>query len=285
MITTETISLALQQATARLSGLHRVNPRLEAEILLAHTLGKPRTYLFAWPENSLDGDSQIRFESLIERRLSGEPSAYLTGHREFWSLQLKVTNETLIPRPDTELLVEQALRLIPAASAALVADLGTGSGAIGAAIASERPACRIFATDISAAALAVARENFAGLGLGNVHFTQGQWCAALPTEIAFDLIISNPPYLACGDPHLAEDGLPWEPAAALIAGPDGLKDIRHIVATTSEHLAPGGWLLLEHGYDQGEQVRYMLSKAGYQHCRTFCDLGGRERVSQGQRPL
>ena len=285
MTTAETISQALKQATEQLSGLPRSNPRLEAEILLAHVLDKPRTHLFAWPDNPLDRDSQVRFESLVARRLSGEPSAYLTGCREFWSLDLKVTHETLIPRPETELLVERALQLIPVKSAVQIADLGTGSGAISAAIASERPACRLLATDISAAALAVASENFKKLGLENLRCAMGDWCSALPAELRFDLIVSNPPYVASDDPHLAEDGLPWEPASALISGVDGLNDIRKIVQTAADHLLPGGWLLLEHGYDQGEQVVRMLSSAGYRNCSTTRDLGGMGRVSQGQLPL
>jgi len=286
MKTAETISQALKLAADKLSDLPRTNPRLEAEILLAHVLDKPRTHLFAWPENRLDGSARILFETLIERRLSGEPSAYLTGYREFWSLELKVTRDTLIPRPETELLVEQALTLIPAESTYRIADLGTGSGAISAAIASERPACRILATDISAAALEIARENFEKLDLGNVCCAQGQWCAALPAEDPlFDLIVSNPPYIASTDPHLTEGALPWEPAHALISGMHGLDDIHTIVTEASHHLIPGGWLLLEHGYDQGEQVRHMLNTAGFQLFRTFRDLSGRERLSQGQRSL
>lgn len=281
----ETISQALRQAAGRLSGPSLADARLEAEILLAHVLDKPRTHLFAWPDARLDEDSRMRFERLVERRLRGEPSAYLTGRREFWSLELKVTADTLVPRPETELLVEQALDLIPVESTLQIVDLGTGCGAISAAIASERPACRVLATDSSAAALAVAVENFRRLGLDNISCRNGYWCNALPAGARFDMIVSNPPYVASDDPHLSADGLPWEPANALISGSDGLNDIREIVRTAREHLVPGGWLLLEHGYDQGKRILHMLRAAGYRDCSTVHDLGGMERVSRAQLPL
>ena len=281
----ETISQALRQAASRLSGPSLADTRLEAEILLAHVLDKPRTHLFAWPDARLDEDSRMRFERLVERRLRGEPSAYLTGRREFWSLELKVTADTLVPRPETELLVEQALDLIPVESTLQIVDLGTGCGAISAAIASERPACRVLATDSSAAALAVAVENFRRLGLDNISCRNGYWCTALPAGARFDMIVSNPPYVASDDPHLSADGLPWEPANALISGSDGLNDIREIVRTAREHLVPGGWLLLEHGYDQGKRILHMLRAAGYRDCSTVHDLGGMERVSRAQLPL
>lgn len=281
----ETISQALRQAASRLSGPSLADARLEAEILLAHVLDKPRTHLFAWPDARLDEDSRMRFERLVERRLRGEPSAYLTGRREFWSLELKVTADTLVPRPETELLVEQALDLIPVESTLQIVDLGTGCGAISAAIASERPACRVLATDSSAAALAVAVENFRRLGLDNISCRNGYWCTALPAGARFDMIVSNPPYVASDDPHLSADGLPWEPANALISGSDGLNDIREIVRTAREHLVPGGWLLLEHGYDQGKRILHMLRAAGYRDCSTVHDLGGMERVSRAQLPL
>lgn len=281
----ETISQALRQAASRLSGPSLADARLEAEILLAHVLDKPRTHLFAWPDTRLDEDSRMRFERLVERRLRGEPSAYLTGRREFWSLELKVTADTLVPRPETELLVEQALDLIPVESTLQIVDLGTGCGAISAAIASERPACRVLATDSSAAALAVAVENFRRLGLDNISCRNGYWCTALPAGARFDMIVSNPPYVASDDPHLSADGLPWEPANALISGSDGLNDIREIVRTAREHLVPGGWLLLEHGYDQGKRILHMLRAAGYRDCSTVHDLGGMERVSRAQLPL
>ncbi|MCB1762748.1 MAG: peptide chain release factor N(5)-glutamine methyltransferase [Gammaproteobacteria bacterium] len=280
----DSIALTLKLATARLAQLPGINARLEAEILLAHALDKPRTHLFTWPEKPVENSLRDRFEELLDRRLGGEPSAYLTGQREFWSLQLKVTSETLIPRPETELLVERALPLLPAERAAVIADLGTGSGAISAAIASECPACKIYATDISAAALAVAHENFDKLGLANVNCLRGHWCAALPMGMKFDLIVSNPPYLASDDPHLSEDGLPWEPVFALVSGAEGLNDIHAIISTAGAHLVAGGWLLLEHGCDQGAQVRRTFSEAGYQQCGTFRDLGGRERVTQGRMP-
>lgn len=284
MKTAETISQALLQATTKLSRLPQANARFEAELLLARVLNRPRTYLFAWPELKLEVGLLVQFEELVKRRLQGEPSAYLTGHKEFWSLELKVTHDTLIPRPETELLVEQALQLIPPYATYRIADLGTGSGAISAALAIERPKCQILATDISPAALAVARENFALFGIENIRCSLGRWVTALVNEPKFDLIVSNPPYVARNDPHLADFELNWEPGSALISGADGLDDIREIVATADSSLMPGGWLLLEHGFSQGEQVRQLLSAAGYRHCQTHLDLGGRERVSQGQTP-
>ncbi|MCW8906421.1 MAG: peptide chain release factor N(5)-glutamine methyltransferase [Sedimenticola sp.] len=260
-------------------------PRLEAEVLLCHLLQRPRSYLYAWPERALDPAQQEQLEELVRRRQDGEPIAYITGQREFWSLTLRVTADTLIPRPETEILVEQALHKLQALPEARVADLGTGSGAIAAAIASERPGDHIIATDISTAALAVARHNFVALGLNNIETRQGSWTEALPGELKFDLLLSNPPYVADGDPHLARDGLPREPGTALTSGVDGLDDIRHLAATTREHLKPGGWLLLEHGMTQGHAVRECLSTAGYREVYTAPDLEGRERVSMGRTPL
>jgi release factor glutamine methyltransferase len=255
----------------------------EAEILLAHVLGKSRTYLHTWPERVLTSDEQTGFEALLERRARGEPVAYLVGTRGFWSLDLAVTVDTLIPRPETELLVEQALARIPPDADWAIADLGTGSGAIALALAHERPHCRVVATDRSAAALAVARGNAERLGIANVCFREGAWYAPLAGE-RFHVIVSNPPYIAEDDPHLDQGDLRYEPQTALAAGPDGLDDLRLIVGGAAAHLWPGGWLLLEHGYDQGEAVRGLLCEHGFLDVHSVRDVPGHERVSAGQRP-
>lgn len=271
----------LAEAAQRLSG---GAARLEAELLLAHALGKPRVWLYAHAGDAVDEAAQAAFAALLTRRLAGEPIAYLTGRRGFWSLELEVTPATLIPRPETELLVELALARLPAEARARVADLGTGSGAVALAIARERPQAWVFATDASAAALAVARRNAGRLGLVHVAFAQGDWCRALGDAHDFDLIVSNPPYIAVGDPHLGEGDLRFEPATALASGADGLDAIRNIVRDARAHLRPGGWLLFEHGYQQGAAVRALLAAAGYRQVFTARDLEGRERVSGGAMP-
>lgn len=277
------IGAVLARAVERLADLSGAEPRLEAELLLAHLLDKPRSHLYAWPEKILPHELRSAFDVLIARRLAGEPVAYLTGEREFWSLSLRVTPDTLIPRADTETLVERALALIPEESRWRVADLGTGSGAIAAAIARERPRCRITATDRSAAALSVARGNFRQLGLDNVRVRSGDWLEALRGVPPFDLILSNPPYIALDDPHLQAPALRHEPRSALTAGPEGLDDIVRIVDDARGHLKAGGWLLLEHGFRQGEAVRARLQQAGYGQVTTHRDLHGNERVTIGQR--
>lgn len=252
--------------------------RLEAELLLLHVLGKPRSWLIAHADDELD-DTQIKaFDALVQRRRDGEPVAYITGHRGFWTLNLEVTPATLIPRPETELLVELALARMTAT--ARVADLGTGSGAIALAIARECPTASLVATDASADALVVASRNAAKHGIRNVRFAHGNWLAALEAE-HFELIVSNPPYIEADDPHLAQGDLRFEPASALAAGADGLDDIRQIVAQTRDHLEPGGSLLMEHGWNQGPAVREVLSAAGYRDVFTEQDLEQRDRVSGG----
>ncbi len=254
--------------------------RLDAELLLCHVLGVNRSWLYAWPDKLLDAPQQQKFDELVKRRAAGEPVAHILGEREFWSLALKVTPDTLIPRPDTELLVEQALRLLPEDVALKVADLGTGSGAIALAIARERPRCSVVATDFSEAALAVARENAARNGIGNVEFHLGCWGEALGEE-QFDLIVSNPPYIAEDDTHLAEGDVRFEPRTALVSGRDGLDDIRQIAREVSTRLHTGSWLLLEHGYGQGESVRTILVENGFDQVTTWRDLAGHERVTGG----
>src|SRR6185312_15239860 len=228
-----------------------------------------------------DTDVQATFEALVARRAAGEPVAYLTGRRGFWTLELEVTPATLIPRPETELLVELALERLPRDMACRVADLGTGSGAIALAIASERPQAQVVATDASADALAVARRNAQRQGFGNVRFVQGDWLAPLAGE-RFALIVSNPPYIEAADPHLARGDLRYEPAAALASGADGLDDIRRIIADAPAHLEAGGWLLFEHGWNQGDAARALLREAGYAQVFTAQDLEARDRVSGGK---
>lgn len=255
-------------------------PQLEAELLLAHALGCTRTRLHTYPEETPDDASQEAFARLVAARRKGEPIAYLTGEREFWSLKLKVTPATLIPRPETELLVEQALRRIPADAEWRLLDLGTGSGAIALALASERPRSRVTATDVSAAALRVARENASSLGLKNLEFLQGHWYAPLGSR-RFHLIVSNPPYVKDGDPHLQQGDLRFEPRAALAAGQDGLEAIRSIVQRAPRHLERGGAMYLEHGLDQADAVRALLRVQGFSEIETLCDLQGHERATGG----
>ncbi|TBR09159.1 MAG: peptide chain release factor N(5)-glutamine methyltransferase [Lysobacter sp.] len=267
------IDVVLREARARL-------PPGEADYLLAHALGRDTGWLFAHGSESLPPDIARRFADLMARRLQGTPVAYLTGVRGFWTLELAVSPDTLIPRPETERLVELALERLPTTPCD-VADLGTGSGAIALAIASERPDARIIATDTSAAALAVARANAARHRLPNVQFSQGDWYAPLAGR-RFDLIVSNPPYIAAGDPHLEDGDLRFEPAAALASGADGLDALRHIIIGASTHLGPGGWLLVEHGWKQGASVRALMTGAGLADVATARDLESRDRVSCGR---
>jgi release factor glutamine methyltransferase len=269
-----TVATVLRQARAH------IDPA-DAELLLAHALGSSRTWLLAHGDDELAADAAARFESLVERRAAGEPLAYITGSRGFWSLDLAVTPATLIPRPETELLVELALARIAPDAEARVADLGTGSGAIALAIAKERARARVLATDASSDALDIARENAGRNGIGNVEFRHGDWFAPLAGE-TFDLIASNPPYVALGDPHLGEGDLRFEPASALSSGSDGLDAIRSIARDAPAHLRAGGWLLLEHGWEQGEAVRGLLQEAGFVDIATKRDLEGRERISLGR---
>lgn len=250
---------------------------LDAQLLLAHTLGIERWRLAAHPDSPVDASAADRYRQLLRRRGAGEPLAYLTGRREFWSLDLAVTPDVLIPRPETELLIERALALWTA-SAGRVADLGTGCGAIAIALARERPRWQIVATDVSAAALAVAQRNAATFGAG-IDFRQGDWYAPLAGE-RFDLLLSNPPYVAADDPAMHE--LRYEPRTALTPGSDALQCLRTLVRGAARHLAPGGWLLLEHGADQGADVRQELVAAGFRYVRSHCDLAGHERMTDAQ---
>lgn len=255
------------------------SPRLDAELLLAHVLGKPRSYLRTWPEHQPDAEQCASFERLLQRRRAGEPVAYLLGRQGFWSLDLEVSSDTLIPRPDTELLVETALTLIPATPLDVL-DLGTGTGAIALALAAERPAWRVTGVDRIEAAVALAARNGQRLGLNNARFQLSHWFEALVGQ-RFQLIVSNPPYIAADDRHLGEGDVRFEPASALVAGADGLGDIRLIIEQAPAHLLPGGWLLLEHGFDQAEAVRELLSAAGFAKVESRRDLGNHPRISLG----
>ena len=255
-------------------------PRLEAQMLLLHALGQPpqaRAWLLAHDDDALPADAATRLHALATRRLAGEPMAYLTGEKHFHGLRLQVDARVLDPRDDTETLVDWALALLPPDAPRRVLDLGTGSGAIALAIAHARPRARVTATDASADALAVARANAGRLGLA-LELRHGDWLAPLADE-RFDLIVSNPPYIAEGDAHLP--ALAHEPRGALVSGADGLDDLRRIVATAPAHLAPGGWLLLEHGWDQAAAVRALLADAGFAQVQSRRDLAGIERCSGG----
>lgn len=255
----------------------------EAQLLLQHVLNVNRAWLIAHENNALEANNHAAFEALLQRRLSGEPIAHILGYREFYGLKLKVTPDTLIPRPDTETLVEAALAKLPSVANLKVLDLGTGTGAIALAIAHNRPNTNVLAVDASQAALDVAIENAARLKITNVQFILSNWFAALDAQ-KFDVIVSNPPYVAADDIHLTQGDLPWEPISALAAGPDGLGDIRQIIASAPQHLNPHGWLLLEHGYDQAGRVAALLKKAGFGAIATVKDLGSNDRVTFGQLP-
>ena len=255
--------------------------RLDAEILLALTLQKPRTWLYTWPEHIPSLPEQHMYLDLLRRRQSGEPVAYLTHRREFFGLELKINHHVLVPRPETETLVQCVLDVLADNSAARIADLGTGSGAVALALASQKTQARIVATDASSDALALARENAERLGIDNVTFMAGDWLAPL-SGLTFDLIASNPPYIAEDDPHLSRDGVRFEPKPALVSGKDGLDAIRQLVTESPACLETGGWLMIEHGFDQGEAVRGLFTEVGFIDVVTHRDLGGNERVTIGK---
>ena len=258
-------------------------PRLDAELLLAQALGKSRGYLHTWPERELEASQHERYQAALARRRAGEPVAYILGRQGFWSLDLDVASHTLIPRPDTELLVETALALLPA-TPLHVLDLGTGTGAIALALACERPAWQVIGVDRVAEAVALAQGNGIRLQMANARFAESCWFSALAGQ-RFQLIVSNPPYIAAADPHLSQGDVRFEPSSALVAGIDGLDDIRLIIELAPEHLLAGGWLLLEHGFDQAEAVRELLVQRGFATVESRRDLGGHQRISLGQWPL
>ena len=266
---------ALRQAREQLAA--SPSPGLDAELLLCRVIGESRTYLRTWPERTLSDSQQRVFQALVRRRAEGEPVAHLTGEREFFGRPFLVSPHTLIPRPDTETLVEAALETLPDTPLRAV-DLGTGTGAVGLSLALERPAWRVTLTDASAAALAVARDNAEALG-ANVTLLRGDWLEALAGP--FDLIISNPPYVDPDDHHLEQGDVRHEPRSALAAHDRGLADLRVITAQARERLADGGWLMLEHGHGQGSLVRRLLADHGFQDVTTRGDLGGNDRVTLG----
>jgi len=275
-----TIGDAVRGAAVRLAAVSD-SPRLDAEVLAAHALGKSRGSLFAYDRDAMTEAASLRLLELVEARSRQVPVAYLTGYKEFWTLRLRVTPDVLVPRPETELLVEWALELLPQGEACVrrVLDLGTGSGAIALSLLSERPQLQMLATDASTSALEVARGNAAAHGLSPA-FRLGDWWSVIEAGERFDLVLSNPPYIAAGDLHLQR--LQSEPQSALTAGPDGLADLRRIIAAAAAHLQPGAWLLVEHGYDQGAAVRALFANAGFGEIVTRRDLGGQERASGGR---
>ena len=282
--------MQIQQARAHIMTVlaEGESPRADADVLLCHLLDCRRSYLMTWPERELDAAQQATLQTWLARRLNGEPIAHLVGEREFWSLPLKVSPATLIPRPDTEVLVEQALTRIPQGPCAVL-DLGTGTGAIALALKSERPEVDVWAVDRMADAAALARENSAALGLP-IEVRDGSWFEPLgepdrDETPRFAVIVSNPPYIDGADPHLEQGDVRFEPRSALVADDAGLADIRHIVAHAPAYLLTDGWLLLEHGWDQGEAVRQLLRDGGYREVATVRDYGDNDRVTLGLCPL
>jgi len=274
------IGSALARARAALDAVSE-SPRLDAELLLARAIDMPRSYLIAHPEDTLDTAARERFEQAVAERAAGKPMAYITGEKEFWSLTLMVSTATLVPRPETELLVEQALVLLPQRAETRILDLGTGSGAIALALARERRMCTVVATDASEDALAVARENARQLDIDNVEFLHGDWTAPV-AGMTFGIIVSNPPYVAASDPALQK--LSFEPRDGLIAGEDGLDAIRRLAVETRTLLSDDGTLLLEHGADQESAVAEILAAAGWTGIRSCKDLAGLPRVTRATLP-
>lgn len=271
----------LKTATLRLT--HSDSAKRDAEILLGFVTGRARTYLLAFGETLLTAEQAEQLAVLLARRERGEPVAYLVGEREFWSLPLSVSPATLIPRPDTECLVELALERLPATPCAIL-DLGTGTGAIALALASERADCQVTGIDLQPAAVALAQHNAQKLAINNARFLQGDWFTPVAGQ-QFALIASNPPYIDEADPHLEQGDVRFEPGSALVAAQQGLADLAAIVEQAAGYLQPQGWLLLEHGWQQGENVRMLLNAAGFIAVATHRDYGGNDRVTLGQKPL
>ena len=268
----------LRQAAARL--VDSESPRRDAEILLGLVTGKARTFILAFGETQLSEAQLAELDVLLARRAAGEPVAYLTGVREFWSLPLMVSPATLIPRPDTECVVEQALARLPTTPCRIL-DLGTGTGAIALALASERPDCRVVAVDKIIDAVDLAQRNAARLNIGNIDIMQSDWFSAIQGQ-RFQLIVSNPPYIDSEDEHLRQGDVRFEPLSALVAPDAGLADIDYLIREARTFLEPGGWLVLEHGWQQGEAVRALFHHAGFLAVETGLDYGGNERLTMGQ---
>ena len=261
------------------------SPRLDVEILLAHVLQKDRTFLFAWPETALTVEQEDNFIALFDRRLRGEPVAHIIGQREFWSLPLFVNNTTLIPRPDTELVVETVLNLFASDmhnQPRHVLDLGTGTGAIVLALAHEKKYWHCVGVDNQPEAVLLAQKNCQHLHIQNVEIKQSDWFSAIE-ETDFDVIVSNPPYIAADDPHLQQGDVRFEPMGALVADNQGLRDIENIVQQARHYMRPNGWLLIEHGYQQGQTVRQLFEQSGYVAITTLRDLNDNERVTMGKK--
>lgn len=283
-----TLDTVLRDARQQLSAALSLEPKiaaLEAQILLAHALHKPRSYLLANPSSELDTVNLATFTSLLQRRLSGEPIAYILGKREFYGFEFRVTPDVLIPRPETELLVDLALALIPEQMPFQILDLGTGSGAIALSLAKLRPEAQVTAVDISPKALAVTQYNTDNLALHNVRFYLSDWFAALNPSTQFDLIIANPPYVAENDPHLSQGDVRFEPLLALKSGVDGFDDIRNIVRAAPAFLCPNGHILIEHGYNQQDKIIELLLALGFDAVADHRDLAGQGRVSYGKKPI
>lgn len=280
-----TVDQLLRAGARRLGGLGG-SPRLDAELLLGHVLGQRREELYRSLFSAVPEEAEERYTALLAEREARRPVAQLVGRRDFWSFSLEVTRATLVPRPETELLVERALALLPADGVCTAADLGTGTGAVALAIARERPGCKVLATDLSKPALAVARRNARAAGVRNLSFRQGDWFTPLPRPESarwrFQVIVSNPPYIAADEWPGTDPELAFEPRLALDGGRDGLAALRVLAAGAPRHLRPGGWLLLEHGARQDEAVRDLLKQAGFRRVTTANDLSGRPRVTGGQ---
>lgn len=273
------IKTTLVHATQQLESTSD-SAELDVELLLCSVLQKDRSFLRAWPEHELAQKQYDSFQKLLKKRLQGEPIAHILGEREFWSLTLNVTTDTLIPRPDTERLVELALEMIPTRAQWKILDLGTGTGAIALSLAKEKPTCIITATDQSIAALYVAKQNADKNKISNIEFVQSNWFAELGNQ-QFDMIVTNPPYICDNDPHLKQGDVRFEPLSALTSGADGLDDIRTIIKESKKYLTENGILLIEHGYDQAEAVCELLNQANFINVANFKDYGGNPRVSTG----
>jgi len=278
------MSITINEARALHKRLTSVSdsPEVDIDYLLCHILQKPASYLRTWPEKTLSHEQEAAFRALLLRRQAGEPIAYILGYRAFWDFELAVSKDTLIPRADTEVLVETALRMLDPLTAVpqRVLDLGTGTGAIGLALAKECPAWAVVGCDLMPGAVKLAQHNQARLGVTNVSFVQSSWFEAI--EGRFDLIVSNPPYIDPDDPHLSQGDVRFEPLTALIADDQGLADIQHIAEQATHRLNPNGWLMFEHGYDQGDACRRLLVRLGYQQVETVKDYGDNDRVTLGQ---
>lgn len=273
--------MRIDQLLAHAAQIDSPTAQLDAELLLAFVLEKPRSYLYTWPDKTVSEPQAAAFMALLKRRQQGEPVAYLLGRQGFWTLDLQVAEHTLIPRADTELLVEAALQLADANTALNVLDLGTGTGALALALASERLGWSVTGVDRIESAVTLAQSNQRQLGLSNVQFLPSHWFSAL-TDQRYDLIVSNPPYIAANDPHLEQGDVRFEPLSALVSGVDGLDDLRLIIAQAPSYLTASGWLLLEHGFDQSAAVRALLEQAGFVGVTSQCDLSGHERISLGR---